>query len=56
MAVGKNGLKIHFYSGLWFGLIVFDDEQIIAAAIDDLLTQLALTEHGVCDQPPLIGQ
>jgi len=37
VAGGKTGLKIRFHSGFQFGLIVFDDEQIIAAAIDDLL-------------------
>ena len=49
---GKTGLKIRCRSGLQLGLIVFDDEQVVAAAIDNLLTQLALAKHGVArDQP-----
>jgi len=52
VAGGKTGLKIRCRSGLQFGLIVLDDEQIIAAAIDDLLTQLALAKHGVARDHP----
>ena len=52
VAGGKTGLKIRCRSGLQLGLIVFDDEQVVAAAIDNLLTQLALAKHGVArDQP-----
>lgn len=52
VAGGKTGLKIRCRSGLQLGLIVFDDEQVIAAAIDNLLAQLALAKHGVArDQP-----
>ena len=33
-------------------MVVLDDEQIIAAAIDDLSAQLALAKHGIAgDQP-----
>ena len=37
VAGGKSGLKIRGNCGFQLGLIVLDDEQIVAAAIDDLL-------------------
>ena len=38
VAGGKTGPKFRFHGGFQLGLIVFDDEQIVAAAIDDLRT------------------
>jgi hypothetical protein len=52
LAGGKTGLKIRGHRSFQLGLIILDDESIIAATIDDFLAQLALAKHGVAgDQP-----
>src|SRR4051794_5327556 len=46
-AGGKSGPKLGRYGFLQAGLVVFDNHEVIAAAIDDLLTDFSLAEHGI---------
>ena len=54
VAGGKTGLKIRGHSGFQLRLIVLDDEQIVAAIIDNFFAQLALAKHRVAGNQPAL--
>jgi hypothetical protein len=47
VAGGKSGLEFSLDRGFQLGLVAFDNEQILAVVLDNLLAQLALAEYRV---------
>jgi hypothetical protein len=54
VAGGKAGLKIRDHGSFQLRLIVLDDEQVVAAAIDNFFAQLALAKHRVAGNQPAL--